>query len=160
MKRQRGMVLLLALVLSLLLGLLVASSLREALLLSWTSGSLLAAAQALEDAEASLLEGAERLRLAPPAPCQVCQPPAAPHDVHRAGAPWQQGTRGFFLLQNLGESTLVAHVPEGAQVTLFRVTAVSQQVRARHVLEAVYALDEQSPESLQRVLWRQRLRAP
>lgn len=152
------MVLLLALVLSLLLGLLVASGMREALLLWWTSGDQLRAAQALEDAEASLLEGAERLRQAPPEPCQACLPPDAPHDIHRPGPSWQQATRGFFQVQNLGQSTLAAHVPAGQRVTLFRVTAVSQQVRARHVLEAVYVLDEGSPESLQRILWRQRLR--
>ncbi|MGE7994102.1 hypothetical protein ACQKPE_24410 [Pseudomonas sp. NPDC089554] len=158
MKRQRGMVLMLTLTLSLLLGLLVASGLREALLLSWTSGELLRAAQALEDAQVSLLEGREQLSLAPPQACLACQPPATPHDIRGDEPFWQQGSRGFFLLQNLGESTLAAHVPEGEPVTLFRITAVSQQVRARHVLEAVYAVSEQSPESLQRILWRQRLR--
>lgn len=158
MRRQRGMVLLLALVLSLLLGLLVASGLRDALMLSWTAGGSLNAAQALEDAEESLLEGVERLLQAPPGACNSCQPPPAPHDV-RGGEPfWQQGRRGFYLLQNLGESTLAAHVTEGQQVTLFRVTAVSQQQNARHVLEAVYAVDEGSGQAPQRVLWRQRLR--
>lgn len=160
MKRQRGIALLAGLVLSLLAGLLAASALRDALVQARMAGQLRANAQALEQAEAVLLEGRARLLLAPPAPCQPCRPPADAHDV-RGGEPgWQPAEEGFFLLQNLGESTLVAHLPDDARARLYRVTAVSRQQQARLVLEAVYALQPGPNASLQRVLWRQRLREP
>ncbi|MEX5344188.1 hypothetical protein [Pseudomonas sp. I2] len=159
MRRQRGMVLLVGLLLSLLLGLLSASALHDALIQARLGGLLLANARALEQAEAALLEGAARLLLAPPAPCQAaCLPPPDAHDVQGGDLSWQRTENGFFLLQNLGESALAAQVPEGVQVTLYRVTAVSRERQARHVLEAVYALQADQAVAPRRLLWRQRLR--
>ncbi|HGY9626955.1 hypothetical protein WCE02_09620 [Pseudomonas juntendi] len=160
MKRQRGIALLTGLVLSLLAGLLAASALRDALVQAYMAGQLRASAQALEQAEAVLLEGRARLLLAPPGPCQRCRPPADAHDVQGGEPGWQSAEQGFFLLQNLGESTLVAHLPDGARARLYRVTAVSRQQQARHVLEAVYALQPGPNAPLRRILWRQRLREP
>lgn len=160
MKRQRGMVLLIALVLSLLLGLLAAAALREALLQTRMAGLLLASSQALEQAEAVLQEGAARLALAPPSECQHCLPPTDAHEVTAAGGDWQAAGQGWFNLQNLGQSDRPAHLPEGTQVTLYRVTAVSQHTRARYVLEAVYAQPVGQAQTLQRILWRQRLKEP
>lgn len=161
MKRQRGIVLLTGLLLSLLLGLLAASALHDALLQARSAGQLMASAQALEQAEATLLAGRDRLLRTPPGPCsQPCAPPPEAHDV-RGGEPfWQRAEQGFFLLQNLGESTQAAHVPDDGPVRLFRVTAVSQHPTVRHVLEAVYALEVGQGTTAQRILWRQRLREP
>ena len=57
MKRQRGVVLLLALVLSLLLGLLAASALREALVETRMAGYMRDGLLAFEEAEAALQAG-------------------------------------------------------------------------------------------------------
>lgn len=160
MKHQRGMVLLTALILSLLLGLLAAAALREAVLQTRMAGLLLASSQALEQAEAVLLEGAARLAVAPPNECQPCSPPADSHDVNAAGGDWQGAGQGWFNLQNLGQSDRAAHLPVGTQATLYRVTAVSQQTRARHVLEAVYAQPVDPSQAPQRILWRQRVQEP
>ena len=105
-------------------------------------------------------QGAARLVLAPPPACQPCMPPADAFDLRGSQGGWQAGNSGFFFLQNLGESTRAAHLPAGLQVTLYRVTAVSQQTRARQVLEAVYAIEAGQPTALHRILWRQRLREP
>jgi len=66
MKRQRGVVLLLALVLSLLLGLLAASALRDALVETRMAGLWRDGFEALEQAEQALLAGAAQLQLSPP----------------------------------------------------------------------------------------------
>ncbi|CAI3793486.1 hypothetical protein GLGCALEP_00708 [Pseudomonas sp. MM221] len=65
MKRQRGVVLLLALVLSLLLGLLTASALSEALVETRMSGYMHDGLLAFEEAEATLQAGADELLRAP-----------------------------------------------------------------------------------------------
>ncbi|MHC6223993.1 pilus assembly PilX family protein [Pseudomonas sp. X10] len=161
MSRQEGVVLLLGLVLTLLLGLLGASALQGALLQERIAGNLQASVRALEQAESTLLEGESHLLGALPAPCQYCLPPPEAHGVSGAGRqggsglPWEATVHGFYLLQNLGESERVAHMPKGHRVVLVRVTAVSRQVQGRHVLETVLALDDD--EAPQRILWRQRL---
>ncbi|WP_449429971.1 pilus assembly PilX family protein [Pseudomonas putida] len=155
MKRQRGIVLLLAMVFSLLLGMLAASALRDALLETRMAGHLRDGLQAFEQAEATLLQGLAQLQHAPPRVCQPCLPPPRPHDLH---GQWQHTQSGFFQVQNLGQSTRAAHLPEGERVTLFRVTAVSRQTQARQVLEAVYAQPAAQVQVPQRILWRQRLR--
>ncbi|MBF8669610.1 hypothetical protein IR012_08550 [Pseudomonas putida] len=152
MSRQRGIVLLLALVLSMLLGLLAASALRDALAQTRMTGYLSEGLLALEQAEATLLAGAGELERAPPDPCKACPPPARPHDL---SGQWQRTPTGYFHLQNLGTSEYAAHMPEGQQVTLYRVTAVSLQTQSRHVLEAVYAMGD---DTTRRIAWRQRLR--
>lgn len=152
MSRQRGVVLLLALVLSLLLGLLAASGLREALVETRLTGDLRDGLLALEQAEATLLAGEGELRRAPPERCSACLPPSRPHDLV---GPWQRTRNGFFQVQNLGTSDRAAHMPERQQATLFRVTAVSLHAEPRYVLEAVYAVVE---DTTRRVTWRQRLR--
>ncbi|MNO80539.1 hypothetical protein D3C76_717500 [compost metagenome] len=155
MRREKGVVLLLALVLSLLLGLLAASALRDALVETRMTSYLSAGIDAFEQAEHTLLLGAAQLQRAPPAPCQACQPPSRPHDLQ---GQWQSTESGYFQLQNLGNSSRVVHLPEGQQATLFRVTAVSRQTQSRHVLEAVYALPGGAASRPLRILWRQRLR--
>lgn len=152
MSRQRGVVLLLALVLSVLLGLLATSALRDALVETRMTGYLSDGLLALEEAEATLLAGVRELERAPPDTCNACLPPPRPHDLV---GQWQGTQTGFFQLQNLGVSKRAAHMPEGQPVSLFRITAVSKQSRSRHVLEAVYAV---AGNQTQRITWRQRLR--
>ncbi|MFJ4068545.1 hypothetical protein ACIPW4_25065 [Pseudomonas sp. NPDC089996] len=155
MSRQRGMVLLLSLVLSLLLALLAASALRDALLETRMTGAMEDALQAFEEAEAVLQAGVEGLLHSPPGKCSDCKPPPHPHDL---SGQWQSVRDGYFHLQNLGTTERAAHMPEGEKVTLYRITAVSQQLAARQVLEAVYAIPTAQPQAPQRILWRQRLR--
>lgn len=155
MSHQRGVVLLLALVLSLMLGLLAASALREALVQTRATGLMSDGLQALEQAETTLLAGVDELLRAPPAVCHGCLPPLRPHDLQ---GQWQSSASGYFHLQNLGETTRAAHMPEDQEVTLYRVTAVSRQPVARQVLEAVYAVPTAQGQAPQRILWRQRLR--
>jgi len=155
MKRQRGVVLLLALVLSLLLGLLAASALRDALVETRMAGHLRDGLKALEQAEATLLAGEAQLQTAPPGLCQACLTPAHPHDLQ---GQWHASADGFFQLQNLGISTRALHMPEGDPVTLYRVTAVSRQLESRQVLESIYAIPAAQAQPPRRILWRQRLR--
>lgn len=152
MSRQRGVVLLLTLVLTMLLGLLAASALRDALMETRMTGYLSDGLLALEEAEAALKAGARELERAPPDFCKACLPPARPHDLV---GPWQTTQTGYIHLQNLGISKRAAHMPEGQPVTLFRITAVSKQTQSRHVLEAVYAVAD---GTTRRISWRQRLR--
>lgn len=152
MKRQRGMVLLLGLVLSLLLGLLAASAVRDAQVETRMAGYLRDGLVAFEQAEAALLAGADELQRAPPALCRACPPPPRPHEL---SGQWQPTERGYFQLQNLGETTRAVHMLEDEPVTLFRVTAVSLQAEARQVLEAVYAVPADQAQAPQRILWRQ-----
>lgn len=155
MSRQRGVALLLALVLSLLLGLLAVSSLRAALQETRMSSSLRVSLQALEAAEAVLLVGVDHVRRAPPAICQACPPPSHPHELRGT---WLSTSSGYYQLQNLGVTDKAAHTPAGEHVTLYRVTAVSRQLPARQVLEAVYAVPTAQAQAPRRILWRQRLR--
>lgn len=155
MSRQRGMVLLLSLILSLLLALLAASALRDALIETRMTGAMHDGLQAFEQAEIVLLAGVDELQRSPPDRCSDCQPPSRPHDLQ---GQWQKIKEGYFHLQNLGVTDRAAHMPEGEWFTLYRITAVSQQLAARQVLEAVYAIATAQPQAPQRILWRQRLR--
>ncbi|MFJ4348233.1 hypothetical protein [Pseudomonas sp. NPDC089401] len=155
MNRQRGVVLLLALVLSLLLALLAASALRDALVETRMTGAMRDGLKAFEQAEVVLLEALTELQGAAPGACVDCRPPPRPHDLQ---GQWQRSEHGYYQLQNLGETTRAAHMPEDEPVTLYRITAVSQQQAARQVLEAVYALPTAQAQAPQRILWRQRLR--
>lgn len=64
MKRQQGLVLLLALVLCLLLGTLAASALRDALIETRMTAAMRDGLQAFEQAEAVLLDGVDELQRA------------------------------------------------------------------------------------------------
>ncbi|MBJ9976313.1 hypothetical protein IAE35_22275 [Pseudomonas sp. S75] len=156
MSRQRGVVLLLALMSSLLLGLLATSALREALTLAALAGNLRLSAQALEMAEAGLLVGAETLARTAQTRCAAAAPPPLPEGPGAAADDWQTTEFGLVLTQCLGTSRHAAHVSDGLEVTLFRVTAVSREPRTRQVLEAVYALDNGAAQPPRRIAWRQR----
>jgi len=155
MSRERGVVLLSALVLSLMLAFLAASALRDALIQTRMNAAMTAGLQAFEDAEAVLLAAVEALQRSPPGPCSDCGPPPNPHDLQGG---WQNHERGYFHVQNLGVTDRAAHMPVGERVTVYRITAVSQQRVARQVLEAVYAVPTAQAQAPRRILWRQRLR--
>jgi type IV pilus assembly protein PilX len=155
MSRQRGMVLLLSLVLSLLLAMLAASALRDALIEMRMTGAMRDGLHAFEEAEAVLQAGVDEILRSPPEKCSDCQPPSRPHDLQ---GQWQKVKGGYLHLQNLGVTDRAAHMPEGEWVTLYRITAVSQQLAARQILEAVYAIPAAQAQVPQRILWRQRLR--
>lgn len=152
MKRQRGVVLLVCLVLTLLMSVLAASALNDALLETRLAGHLLSRAQAFEQAEATLLEAVSTLDR-PQVECPACLPPARPHALEGS---WQRGRDGFFSVQDLGVTERAVHMPAGERMRLLRITAVSAQPAARQVLEAVYAVSLDHPDSPQRILWRHR----
>lgn len=152
MTRERGVVLLLALMLSLLLGVLSTSALRAAAVETQMVGLFKEGQLAFEQAEATLAVGKQSIVQAPPPPCEVCLPPEQPHRL--AGA-WQAGPEGFFQVQNLGTTQRAVAIPMGRPVTVFRVTAVSQRSQPRQAVEAVYANDG---GELVRMAWRQRFR--
>lgn len=158
MNRQRGIVLLAGLALTLLLGMVSAAALREALLETRQAGDLLAQVHAFEQAEAALLTGVEALRLAPPAPCLDCLPPAWPERSGDDLEGWSRTAEGFHQVQNLGPTTLAAQLPEGTPATLFRITALSRHAAIEQVIEALYVVPAQAPQTARRVLWRQRFK--
>ncbi|MDN4499526.1 hypothetical protein QYE73_19745 [Pseudomonas mosselii] len=153
MTGQRGIVLLLALILSLLFGLLATLALREAILQQRQAGDQQAGARAFEQAEAALIEGAELLAGSIPPRCQACPPPSPPDT--QPSPPWLATRSGFVYLQTLGDSLRVAGQPVGDRLTLVRVTAVGLEARGRQLLEAVYAIDGDG--AVKRISWRQRL---
>ncbi|WP_367598238.1 hypothetical protein [Pseudomonas fulva] len=152
MTRERGVVLLLALVLSLLLGVLTTSALRAAAVETQMVSLFKEGQLAFEQAEATLDVGRQSILHAPPPPCELCPPPEHPH---RLAGFWEAGPEGFFQVQNLGTTQRAVGVPAGRSVTVFRVTAVSQLSHPRQVVEAVYASDG---SALVRMTWRQRFR--
>lgn len=154
MRRQRGVALLLALGLSLLLGLLAAQVLYEAQAQQRLVSEQVAGVRAFEQAEAGLREGLALLPTALASPCGGCLPPPIPRGA--PVAPWRPTASGFVLLQTLGNTELAAGLPPATSVTLVRVTAISRASRNRQVLEAVYALGSDTVPF--RVSWRQRLR--
>ncbi|QCI10721.1 hypothetical protein E6B08_04560 [Pseudomonas putida] len=154
MTRQRGVVLLLALVMSLLLGLLAASALTDAQQEARMTRILGEGLKGFEQAEETLSVAAARLPALLPGVCNGCQPPKHPH---RLLGQWHATPSGYFQVQNLGMSTRATHLSD-QPATLVRVTAVSRQVENRQVLEAVYALPTAQAQAPQRLLWRQRPR--
>jgi len=158
MSQQRGVVLLAGLALTLLLGMVSAAALREALLETHQTGDLLAQVRAFEQAEAAVLAGVEALRLAPPAPCLDCLPPAWPERSGDDLEGWIRTAEGFYQVQNLGLTTLAAQLPEGTPATLFRITALNRHATVQQVIETLYAVPLQAPQTAVRVLWRQRFK--
>ncbi|MBA1191114.1 hypothetical protein G7Z99_19030 [Pseudomonas entomophila] len=158
MTRQRGAVLLAGLTLTLLLGMMSAAALREALLETRQAGDLLTQVRAFEQAEAAVLAGVDTLRLAPPALCLDCLPPAWPGHSGAGSAGWTRTAEGFHRVQNLGPTTLATRLPKGTPATLFRITAVSRHEATPQVIEALYAVPMQAPQTAVRVLWRQRFK--
>ncbi|PAV72604.1 hypothetical protein WR25_15751 [Diploscapter pachys] len=108
---------------------------REALLQARQVGEQWRRAQAFEQAEASLVEGAELLPGGLPALCLDCLPPALP--TASPAAPWRTTDSGYVLLQHLGQTRRAVGLPPEQRVNLVRITALSRQVRGRHFLEAV-----------------------
>ncbi|NES09214.1 hypothetical protein G3O07_04960 [Pseudomonas laurentiana] len=116
MSTQRGMVLLLSLLLTMLLGLLGLSSLHSALLQERMSGNLLVSLQLLEQAETTLRHAEAQLQAGLElAPCRYCQPPPEAGNVQAPGIyRGAEGIRGWFGRLGLGpvsDSTTRAQRP-------------------------------------------------
>ncbi|CAK9887487.1 MULTISPECIES: pilus assembly PilX family protein [Pseudomonas] len=161
---QRGVVLLVSLVLLGLLGVLGLSAMVSATLQERMAGNLHAALQGFEHAEQTLLLGESQVSGV--LPCSYCLPPPEAGRVRLAGVyrgegptsglSWQHGASGFYLVQNLGQSTHAAHWPANQAATLYRITAVSHDGAGRSVLESVYAQAvEECASEPRRILWRQ-----
>ncbi|WP_433885332.1 PilX N-terminal domain-containing pilus assembly protein [Pseudomonas vranovensis] len=161
---QRGVVLLVSLVLLGLLALLGVSAMVSATLQARMAGNLQAALHGLEQAEQALLLG--EATVVGVLPCSYYLPPPEAARVRAAGVyrgegptsglSWQGGASGFYLVQNLGQSTHAAHWPANLSVTLYRITAVSHAGVGRSVLESVYAQAvEEGAQLPRRILWRQ-----
>ncbi|GGU72114.1 pilus assembly protein PilX [Pseudomonas laurentiana] len=167
MSTQRGMVLLLSLLLTMLLGLLGLSSLHSALLQERMSGNLLVSLQLLEQAETTLRHAEAQLQAGLElAPCRYCQPPPEAGNVQapgiyrgagrHSGLVWSASASGLFLIQRLGRSVHAARMPVDEPVMLYRITAVARQGAARTVLESTFALTLAADgPPMQRILWRQ-----
>lgn len=162
-RRERGVVLLVCLMLVLLLGLLGLSAMSSAATQARMAGNQAAALGALERAEALLRVGeGETL---PVARCSYCLPPPEAGRVRAAGIhpgeggsglPWTGDDSGFYLIQQLGESSRAVGMPDGAPVTLYRITVIGRQGPARAVLESIFArplVQGATPE--RRIAWRQ-----
>ncbi|UVM55196.1 pilus assembly protein PilX [Pseudomonas sp. B21-012] len=161
---QRGVILLVSLVLLGMLGVLGVSAMVSATLQERMAGNLQATLQGFEHAEQTLLLGESSVSGV--LPCSYCLPPPEAARVRAAGVyrgegptsglSWQGGASGFYLVQNLGQSTHAAHWPANLSATLYRITAVSHAGAGRSVLESVYAQAvEEGAQPPRRILWRQ-----
>lgn len=164
--KQAGTVLMLCLTLMVLLGLLGLSAMQAATQQQRMASNLLGSIQAFEAAEQLLRVGEAHLSVGVPEACGFCLPPPEAQWVASAGSyrgergssglPWQRGPAGFYLIQNLGLSTLALGMPEDVRVTLVRITAIGLERELRVVLESTFAWpDPASRIAARRVAWRQ-----
>ncbi|WP_028944598.1 hypothetical protein [Pseudomonas vranovensis] len=162
---QRGLVLLLSLVLMLLLGMLGVSVMASALQQERMARNLEALIQTFEQAQ-QVLQMGEATAPAYRPPCSFCLPPPEAGQVSAAGVysgagassglAWQAAGGGFYLVQSLGQSTQARFMPPGLPVNLYRVTAVYRSGPARSVLESVIAQPVDAGHTQgRRILWRQ-----
>ncbi len=162
---QRGLVLLLSLVLMLLLGMLGVSVMASALQQERMAGNLKVLMQSFEQAQQVLQKG-EATAPAHSLPCSFCLPPPEAGHVAAAGVysgagassglVWHAADGGFYLVQSLGQSTKARLMPPELPVNLYRITAVYRNGPAHSVLESVIAqpVDAGYPQ-WRRILWRQ-----
>lgn len=164
-RRQRGLVLLLSLVLTLMLGMLGVSAMGSATQQERMARNLLASLQVFEQAQQVLLGGEASVQEQAWPPCGFCLPPPEAGHVMAAGVyagagassglAWQAGEGGFLLIQFLGQSSQARLMPPDQEANLYRVTAVHRHGAARSVLESVVA-QPVGGGPWQRILWRQR----
>lgn len=164
-KRQRGLVLLLSLVLTLMLGMLGVSVMGSAAQQERMARNLLSSLRVFEQAQQVLLLGEAHAQEQAWPPCSFCLPPPEAEHIRAAGVyagagastglAWQAGEGGFLLIQFLGQSSLARLMPPEQDANLYRVTAVHRHGAARSVLESVVA-QPVGGGPWQRILWRQR----
>jgi len=148
--RQRGMALLVSLVLLLLLTLMGISSMQNATLQEKMAGSVSLRNQSFQGAEAALRVGesaVQRDSYALPV-CSghlQCAPPAESSTITAAGfnatsgVIWVASGQGFYGVQNIGVSRDALNVPINTPATLYRITAVGIAGHSRSVVESIYA---------------------
>lgn len=161
MKTQRGVVLIVSLVILMLLTLLATSSMQNATLQEKMVGSQALRNASFQSAETLLRQGEAHLFSADFTVPQcsgptACLPPPEALSLTSAagngasGIHWRAGSGGFYGIQHLGE----ADNPAGEKLPteprrLYRVTAVGIQGASRTVLESVHTQER-------RIMWRQR----
>ncbi|MFQ6576542.1 hypothetical protein [Pseudomonas sp. UM16] len=164
--RQRGLVLLLSLILVSLLGLLGLSAMGSAIQQERMAHNLMTTLQVFEQTQQLLQQGELQTHAQIWPVCEFCLPPPEAGFISKGGVysgpeassglAWLVADGGFYLIQSLGVSTQARHVPPGREVNLFRVTAVARTGAARTVLESVIAHPVgQATQPWRRILWRQ-----
>ena len=161
MNTQRGVVLIVSLVMLMLLTLLATSSMQNATLQEKMAGSQALRNASFQSAETLLRLGeaqvfAAGFSMPTCASPLACLPPPEALTLtsvglnETSGIQWRVGQGGFFGIQLLGETDN----PAGAKLPsepqqLYRVTAVGIQGASRTVLESVHTQEK-------RIMWRQR----
>ncbi|MFK0090497.1 hypothetical protein ACIQUS_24785 [Pseudomonas sp. NPDC090755] len=163
-RRQHGLVLLLGLVLTLMLGMLGVSVMGSATQQERMARNLLASLQGFEQAQQVLLLGETSVQEQAWPPCSFCLPPPEARYVMAAGVyagagassglAWQAGEGGLLLIQFLGRSSQARLMPPEQDANLYRITAVHRHGAASTVLETVVA-QSVGGGPWQRILWRQ-----
>ena len=151
-QRQRGVVLVVALIFLLLVTLIGVSSMQNATMQEKMAGSVSIKNQSFQIAEASLRLGenavaATAYTLTKCTPAANCLPPPDSTSASLAagvgtnGVTWVATTNGFYGVQNLGTTADAVNAPANCSnsATLYRVTGVGIYGISRSVVESIYA---------------------
>jgi type IV pilus assembly protein PilX len=157
--RQRGMALLVSLIMLLLLTMIGISSMQNATLQEKMSASVQLRNQSFQLAEAALRVGENIVApkayvLTKCANTVACAPPPDSISVTTAGTGsngviWVASGTGFYAIQNIGTTASPVNPPDGcyvtsggltsySTVTLYRITAVGLVGGNRSVVESIY----------------------
>lgn len=147
---QRGMALLICLILLLLMTIVGLAGMQNAILQEKMAGNAKLKNESFQLAESSLRAGEVFVGLpansAALLACVTCS--GATCAVPDFSAPAAQGGTcnvwkaygdGFYMIQKLGTTTAATNVQSGQSVTLFRITAVGSVGRSKTALESIYA---------------------
>lgn len=151
--RQRGMALLISLIMLLLLTMIGISSMQNATMQEKMSGSVMNRNQSFQVAEASLRVGenvvsASAYAQVKCASVAACAPPTDATSVENAGAgangnTWVAAATGFYAIQNIGSNGAPVNMPSGCSsssaITLYRITGVALVGSSRSIVESIYA---------------------
>lgn len=151
--QQRGMALLVSLIMLLLLTMIGISSMQNATMQEKMSGSVMNRNQSFQIAEASLRVGenlvsATSYALAKCASVATCAPPSDSNTILAAGAgangiSWTAAASGFYAIQNIGSNGAPVNMPSGCSsssaITLYRITGVALVGNSRSIVESIYA---------------------
>lgn len=157
---QRGMALLVSLVMLLLLTLIGVSSMQNATLQEKMASSVMNRNQSFQVAEAALRAGENIVTpttytLTKCTSVVTCAPPPDSSSVSNAstgsnGVSWVASGTGFYAIQNIGTTAMPVNAPSGCYttssgiasyqtVTLYRITGVGIYGTSRSVVESIYA---------------------
>lgn len=152
--QQRGMALLVSLVMLLLLTMIGISSMQNATLQEKMATSVMARNQSFQLAESALRVGEtavapKAFTLTKCAGTAACAPPVDAATVAAAGTGrndvvWVASDKGFYAIQNIGTTMHPVNAPDGCtgsatSVTLYRITGVGDFGTNRSIVESIYA---------------------